>query len=312
MILSASRRTDIPAYYSDWFLHRLQEGFVCVRNPRNPHQISRISLSPDIVDCIVFWTKNPMPMMERLDELKSFHYYFQFTLTPYGNDVEPGVPSKRDVVLPAFRRLSEWIGAEKIIWRYDPILINEKYSVNYHIHAFQHIAEYLSGKTSRVTISFIDEHYRGVQINRKELALIPFPEETRIELSIQLAQIAQSYGMAIDICAESLDLQPYGIGQAHCIDGSLMSKIIGSPLYIEPDKTQRLACGCAASIDIGAYNTCRSGCRYCYANYSRSLAEENCSTHDPLSPLLSGEIADQDKITVRDVRSLKDRNRSRE
>ena len=136
MIISASRRTDIPAYYSDWFYNRIREGFVCVRNPMNFHQVSRISLSPDVVDGIVFWTKNPLPLMPRLEELRAYPFYFQFTLTPYGKDVEPGVPNKNDVILPAFQELSRQIGPERVIWRYDPILFTDHYTMDYHITSF--------------------------------------------------------------------------------------------------------------------------------------------------------------------------------
>ena len=128
MILSVSRRTDIPNYYSEWFFNRIKERFVYVRNPMNEHQISKIDLSPDVVDCIVFWTKNPEPMITRLDELSKYNYYFQFTLTGYGKDIECNVPHKRDKMIPIFQELSRKIGKQKVIWRYDPILFTKKYS----------------------------------------------------------------------------------------------------------------------------------------------------------------------------------------
>ena len=140
MILSASRRTDIPNYYSDWFFNRLQEGFLFVRNPYNPHQISRIDLSPETVDCIVFWTKNPEPILGRLEELEGYPYYFQFTLTGYGKDIEPNVPHKKEKMLSVFRELSGRIGSRRVIWRYDPILFTKKYSTAYHLRAFEQIA----------------------------------------------------------------------------------------------------------------------------------------------------------------------------
>lgn len=117
MILSVSRRTDVPAYYADWFLGRIEEGYACVRNPFNRHQVSRISLEPDVVDCIVFWTKNPVPMLDRLPLLERYMYYFQFTLTGYGKDVEPGLPDKKKILLPAFKALAGTIGAERAVWR---------------------------------------------------------------------------------------------------------------------------------------------------------------------------------------------------
>ena len=306
MIISASRRTDVPAYYSEWFINRVQAGFVYVRNPMNHHQVSRICLSPDVVDGIVFWTKNPLPMLGRLDELRDYMYYFQFSVTPYGEDVEPGIPSKREAILPAFKRLSDLIGADTVIWRYDPILINEKYSVDYHVRAFSKIAGELCGKTHRVTISFIDEDYRGVKSNVRELALSAFTEEMQVELSARLADIAHSHGLVIDTCAESLDLSQYGIGHARCINGELLSKLVGCPLVVVKDKTQRPECGCVTSIDIGAYNTCKSGCRYCYANYSANSVDGNYAGHDPTSPLISGGIGEHDRISERDARSCRD------
>lgn len=204
MIISASRRTDIPTYYSDWFFNRIKEGYVLVRNPMSIHQISRIKLTPDVVDGIVFWTKNPIPMLARLNELKDYMYYFQFTITPYGRDVEPNIPDKNDVILPAFKRLSELIGADRVVWRYDPIMISERYPIEYHIKAFGKIATELHDYAQKVTISFIDEDYRGVKSNIKELALHSFPSKTQTELSAKLAEIAHGYGLAIDTCAEKI------------------------------------------------------------------------------------------------------------
>ena len=156
MILSVSRRTDIPNYYSEWFYNRVKEGFLYVRNPMNAHQISEIKITPDVVDCIVFWTKNPSPMMKRLDEIKNYKYYFQFTLTGYGNDVEVNLPNKKTKMIPVFQELSEKIGREKVIWRYDPIFFSDRYTKEYHLKAFKSIAEALRGYTEKCVISFVD------------------------------------------------------------------------------------------------------------------------------------------------------------
>jgi len=198
MIISASRRNDIPSYYSDWFYKRIQEGFVLVRNPMNFRQISRISLSADVVDGIVFWTKNPIPMLDRLSELEKYMYYFQFSVTPYGSDIESNLPSKTETILPTFKKLSGLIGSDRVVWRYDPILINEKYTIDYHVRAFRKIAEELHGYTQKVTISFIDVDYRGVKSNINKLALHDFSQEAQIELASGLAEIAHSYDLTID------------------------------------------------------------------------------------------------------------------
>ena len=154
MILSVSRRTDIPNYFSEWFFNRIKEGFVYVRNPLNPHQVSKIDITQNVVDCIVFWTKNPEPMLNRLDELTSYNYYFQFTLTGYGKDVERNVPHKKEKMIPIFQELSKKIGMKKVIWRYDPIIFTKKYTPEYHLKAFEQIATALQGHTEKCVIRF--------------------------------------------------------------------------------------------------------------------------------------------------------------
>ena len=157
MILSASRRTDIPQYYASWFYRRLREGFVCVRNPMNPHRISRIPLSSAIVDCIVFWTKNPEGMLCSLSELEAYPYYFQFTLTGYGKEIELGLPDKKHL-LAVFKELSQRVGSERVVWRYDPIFISRRYPASYHLRAFEEIAKTLRGSADTVVISFLDAY----------------------------------------------------------------------------------------------------------------------------------------------------------
>ena len=303
MLLSASRRTDIPSYYADWFYNRIKEGFVMVRNPMNPRQISKINLSPEVVDGIVFWTKNPQPMISRLDELGDYMFYFQFTITPYGKDIEPNLPSKSDELLATFKTLSNTLGANRVIWRYDPILINKKYTFDYHTHAFGKIAEELQGYTRKVTISFIDVDYRGVKDNLAELALDEFPPVTQVELASRFAEIARKCGLMVDTCAENLNLSHLGIEHARCIDEILLGELLGCNLIVEKDKNQRFECACKTSIDIGMFNTCLNGCRYCYANYSPKLIDGNYEKHNPQSPLISGDVNEGDKINERVVKS---------
>ena len=249
MIISASRRTDIPTYYSKWFFNRLKEGYVLVRNPMNAHQISKIPLNPDVVDGIVFWTKNPIPMLEKLDMLRDYMYYFQFTLNSYAQDVETHIPSKQSHVIPAFKKLSDLIGPNRVIWRYDPILLNDTYTPEYHIRYFERIAKELSSYTKKCTISFID-FYRNTTRNVSGLSLHDFPQEIQRNLAKELAAIAHSYGLMIDTCAEGIELQEYGIEHARCIDDRLLSKLLGCPLEVGKDKSQRLECGCIESLDI--------------------------------------------------------------
>ena len=197
------------------------------------------------------------------------------------------------------------IGADRVIWRYDPILINEKYTIDYHVRMFAKMAELLYAHTRKVTISFIDEDYRGVKSNLSQLALRQFPPTVQAELSSKLADIARSFRLSIDTCAEGLQLEQFGIEHARCIDDRLLSRLLGCRLDLQKDKSQRLECGCMASIDIGMYNTCRNGCRYCYANYSSETVEERYMKHNPLSPLLSGDIGESDKISERKTKSCR-------
>jgi len=306
VIISASRRTDIPAHYSQWFFNRLKAGFVYVRNPMNPHRISEVSLSPDVVDAIVFWTKNPSPMLSRLDELSHIPYYFQFTLTPYGTDIEKYLPSKEEILIPSFQRLSSMIGKERVIWRYDPILLNDKYSMAYHIKCFRILCDKLADYTEKCTISFLDL-YRNMQSRIAPLEILsPSPDQAE-ELAATFSSIAKDHDLFIDTCAEAMDLTRYGIGYASCIDRQRLERIGNFKLTISRDPNQRSACGCVSSIDIGGYNSCPNGCIYCYANFNSSLVKDHLHQHDPLSPLLFGKVTDGDIISKRKMKSLCDR-----
>lgn len=302
MIVSVSRRTDIPCRYADWFFNRLHEGYALVRNPMRRHSVSRVPLGPGAVDCFVFWTKNPLPMLPRLGELGTTPFYFQFTLTPYGKDVEPGLPSKREILLPAFRTLAEKIGPERVIWRYDPILLTPRYTPEYHRRAFAEIAAALNGSTRRCTVSFCDDYSRS-RTRMEEFGLIRPGKDEMLRLLAALSQTARREGMALDTCAEPLDTASLGIPHAHCIDADLVASITGRPFRAPRDRSQRPACGCAASVDIGAYHTCPNGCRYCYATGSFDAAARSAARYDPDSPLLCSALAAEDTVTERSARS---------
>ncbi len=298
MIISASRRTDIPAFYSEWFFNRLREGYVLTRNPMNFHQISRVSLSPDAVDAIVFWTKNPTQMLSRLGELEKYPYYFQFTLTPYGPEIETGLPSKNQVIIPAFQTLSREIGRERVVWRYDPIFFSDQYSMEYHCKYFKVLASKLSPYTEKCTVSFLDL-YRNTERNLKPFGFVPENLQMQTDLLQRFAEIATECGIYIDTCAEVHDFGHLGVGHAHCIDQERIERIGGFELNVSRDENQRAACGCVSSIDIGMYNTCLNGCRYCYANYQESSIRKNVEMHDPRSPLLFGTVTERDVIRER-------------
>ena len=313
MILSVSRRTDIPNYYSDWFYNRIKEGFLYVKNPINTHQVSRIELSPDLVDCIVFWTKNPEPMMARLHELDDYAYFFQFTLTGYGYDIEPNVPHKKNKMIPVFQKLSDMIGSSRVVWRYDPILFNGIYTEAYHLQAYEQIAEALTGYTKKCIISFVDT-YTKTKSAMKALKIHDplsantyedsgYPETLKVFAS-ELSKIAHRNGMDIAACAEKIDLSDCGIFHSCCIDKALVEEITGYIINVGKDRNQRTECSCVESIEIGTYHTCLNGCKYCYANDSREKAEKNFESYDADSPLLCGRIEEGDKITERKVKRL--------
>lgn len=309
MILSVSRRTDIPNYYSEWFFNRIKEGFVFVRNPMNIHQVSKIDITPEMVDCIVFWTKNPEPMLNRLDELSLYNYYFQFTLTGYGKDIECNVPHKKEKMIPVFQELSQKIGMKKVIWRYDPIIFTKKYTPEYHLKAFEQIATALKGYTEKCVISFVDVYAKNKK-NMETLDSYEVDKDTQLAFAKKIAEIAKNNGMTIGSCAESIDLDECGIEHNCCIDKKLIESIIGCRLKVEKDKNQRQECGCIESVEIGTYNTCKNGCKYCYANDSEESVENNCSKYDPKSPILCGKLDGNDKITERKVKSLKEQQLS--
>jgi len=297
MIISASRRTDIPAFYGEWLFNRLRAGFVLAPNPMNRHQVSRISLDPADVDCIVFWTKNPAPLVPELDRLRDFCFYFQFTLNPYGPDLESNLPAKSRLV-DTFRRLADKIGPERVIWRYDPILVTPQYTPAWHEAMFAEYCRQLHQDTRRCTISFYDS-YRKSDRNLAALGPQPLDEAARRRLAGAMAAAARECHLALDTCAETIDLREYGIGHAACIDIKLIEQLKHVRLQAGKDKNQRPACGCAASLDIGCYNTCPHGCRYCYANANYRQASANRQAHDPASPLLTGHLADDAVIYPR-------------
>ena len=292
MIINTGQRTDIPAFYAEWFANRLKEGYVCVRNPYNQSQVSRYRLDPSVVDVIGFCTKNPAPMFPHMDLLKDYGQYWFVTITPYGRDIEPNVPDKHRL-LDDFRRLSNMVGIHSIGWRYDPIFVSERYTMEYHIHAFEQIACGLDGYTETVVISFIDL-YPKVRRNFPEAREVT--KEQRLLLGRELIRIASTHGMTVRPCAEGDELAPYGADCGGCMRISDYEKAIGKSLRVPKKKGARAECSCYLACDIGAYNTCRHLCRYCYANAEPEKVLALSRLHDPVSPFLIGTYMDGDKI----------------
>ncbi|AVP65199.1 DUF1848 domain-containing protein [Clostridium sporogenes] len=303
MILSVSRRTDIPAFYSEWFFNRVKEGFALVRNPFNTKQISRINLSPKVIDCIVFWTKNPKKMIKRLDEIKEYNYYFQFTLNSYDKTLEKNLPKKK-YLINTFIELSQKIGKDKVIWRYDPIILTDKFTKEYHYKWFEYLAKTLSPYTNKCIISFLDL-YKKTEHNLKKINVLPLNKDDMIGLADKFSKIASKYNLIIETCSEEIELSKVNINHGKCIDDTLISHIIGEKLYIDKDPNQRKICGCVKSIDIGAYNTCNHDCLYCYANFNREMVEKNMLKYSPKSPLLFGNLYGDEQIIDRKIKSYR-------
>lgn len=292
MIINTGQRTDIPAFYSEWFANRLRAGFVCVRNPYDPQQVSRYRLDPSVVDVIGFCTKNPAPMFPHMPLLLPYGQYWFVTLTPYGRDIEPNVPDKHRL-LDDFKRLSDLVGIHSIGWRYDPILLSERYTVDYHLRAFEKMARALEGCTRTVVISFIDL-YPKVRRNFPEAREVP--KAQRLALGRAIVEMAGARGMTVKPCAEGDALAAYGADCGGCMRISDYERAIGKRLNAPKRKGARAECACYLACDIGAYNTCRHLCRYCYANAEPGVVLAQSRLHDPESPFLIGNYMEGDRI----------------
>lgn len=293
LIISASRRTDIPAFYTEWFINRINEGYCTVVNPFNRNQVSYVSLQPEDVDVIVFWTKNANPLLPYLSmlERKGFKYYFQYTINGYQREFEKHVPGLEQTI-KTFAQVSEKLGPEKIIWRYDPICISNITDYEYHRNQFCHIAKELKNITKHVVISVVDEYKKAIA-NFKRLRNNGIIVKTDIkgdkfdQLMRQFVDIVKENNMEIYSCAEVLDLAPYGISAGKCIDHEYIKRVFNIDVSPLKDKSQRLECGCIQSKDIGAYDTCLHGCSYCYAG-TINTGLNNKNLHDVHSPSIIG------------------------
>ena len=292
MIVSASRRTDIPAFFAPWFMNRVRAGYCLVPNPFNPKQVSRVSLLPEDVDAFVFWSKNPQPMIEHLPELDSlgYAYYFLFTLNDYPIELEPKLPALARR-LATFKTLSERLGPDRVVWRYDPIVISTATPHDYHRERFSRLSRELSGYTRRVIVSIV-HFYRKTDRRLSELE----PNGIRFDrgaggrpetvaLLAHMGGVAAAHGMRIQSCAQEQDYTGAGVSPGACIDVGLVS-LLGRPAPHDKDPGQRAACRCVVSRDIGVNDTCLHGCRYCYATRDNELAPQRFTTYDPLSPAL--------------------------
>lgn len=305
MIIQTGMRTDIPAFYAEWFFNRIREGFVLVRNPYNPSQVTKYSLSPEVVDIIAFCTKNPAPMLPHMDALKPYGQYWFVTITPYGKEIEPNV-SNKEKVMEDFKSLSDIVGVDCICWRYDPIFVDDEYSVQWHISEFEKMAETLYGYTKYCVISFIDI-YKKVKRNFPNAREVS--KQDRITLGKELIRIANRYGMTIRTCAEGNELEPFGADCSGCMTVNIFETAVHSHLDVPKRKNNQRngQCACLLGVDIGAYDTCGHLCKYCYANTNAALVKENMRKHNPASPFLLEENMPGDIIHEAQQKSWIDR-----
>ena len=302
MIVNTGQRTDIPAFYAEWFENRLRAGFVLVRNPYNPKSVTRYSLSPDVVDLIGFCTKNPAPMLPRMDLLKPYGQFWYVTVTPYGPEIEPRVPDKRRV-LEDFRRLSDIVGPDRVGWRYDPVFVSDAWPAERHLRAFEATARALAGYTHDAVISFIDL-YEKTRRNFPEARAVG--REDRLALGKAFVDIARQCGMTVRPCAEGDELAPFGADCGGCMTLAMYERALGCRLKAPAWTPARKECACYLGGDIGAYNTCGHLCRYCYANYDARTVRANMARHDPASPLLVGHLMPDDQVRDAKQRSWRD------
>lgn len=294
MILNVSGRTDIPAFYSDWFYNRYKQGFVDVRNPFFKEKISRIYFSD--VDLIVFCTKNPIPILKYLKEFDK-PILFHITLTPYKKDIEPNLPPKGKII-EAIKQVSNIIGIDNIYVRYDPILINDKYTIDYHVASFDHMCKLLNGYVKHIIISFIDD-YKNVRNNKDVLNLKNLTKEDYKQIGVNFSKSAKENNMTVQTCSEKENLTEYGFIKRDCVDFNLAYKMTRKTNLKKWTSRNNKYCNCVNMVDIGVYNTCKHFCKYCYANYDEKKVITNFNNHNPNSSLLIGNLECNDIITVR-------------
>jgi hypothetical protein len=291
MIISASRRTDIPAFYTPWFMERLREGYCLVPNPFNPNQVSRVSLLAEEVKLIVFWTRNPLPLMPYLPEMdrRGYQYYFLYTVMDNPRTIDRHSPTLNQS-LETFQTLADRIGRQKVIWRYDPILFTSHSTIPFHLEKVAHISEVLKGYTDRCVISFaqiynkVRNRLKILEEHGMELHLPPDSEVT--EFLSKIFNLTASNQMEVYSCAQEKHWEGYGIRPGKCIDGALIKQVFQIEVGHKKDPSQRKACGCIISKDIGMYDTCLYECLYCYATTHFETARRNHSRLDPSSPSL--------------------------
>lgn len=285
-----SGRTDIVAFYTKWFMNRYKEGYVDVRNPFYPKLVSRIYFKD--VDLIMFCTKNPIPIIPYLKEIKH-KILFHVTLTPYHKEIEPNVPPK-GLIINAIKEVSKTIGIDNVYVRYDPIFLSSKYNVKYHEKAFDNMCNLLSGYVKHVIVSFMDE-YKNTIKNKSILKYRKYTEKDYELIGESFGKSAEKNNMTVQTCFEEKTLTEFGFINRQCLTKELAYNLTGKKYRL----WQARKCKCVEMTDIGTYNSCKHHCKYCYANFDESQIEENYNKHDPNSSLLIGHVKDDDEIKIK-------------
>lgn len=307
MIINTGGRTDTVQYYTEWLLNRFREGFVYTRNPLFPNKVTRYELSPDKVDAIVFCSKNYEPILENLSEITDkYNTYFHYTITAYDKDIEPRVPSIEKSI-ETLLRLENIVGKNRIAWRYDPVLLTDKYTIDYHLQTFEMMSARLSGHIDRCIFSFV-EMYKKLSLNMPELK--PMTEDEKLILAKGMGNIAAKYNIYLQTCATNGDYTNFGIHPSGCMTLDILGKANGIKFKNLKHKGNRKHCNCIETRDIGAYDTCPNGCKYCYANATPAKAVENFKIHNKTSPILLGEIKETDTIQQGNQKSFIDSDKN--
>lgn len=303
MILNTGGRTDTVQYFSEWLLNRFAAGYALSRNPFYPSVVNAVSLDPATVDVVVFCSKDYRPLLPRLHEITSrFRCYFHYTITAYGIDIEPRVPSIDDSMRTLIE-LSDRVGARRVAWRYDPVLLTDKYTIGYHLHTFESMTARLAPHVDRCIFSFV-LMYKKLEANMPELR--PLTADEKATLAQGMGAIARRYGMTLQTCATDIDFAPCGIQHSGCMTASIFEQAFDIRFRKVAHRGNRPHCRCMESRGLGDYNTCLNGCRYCYANADHALALRNYSRHDPASPLLLGHLLPTDTVVPIRQQSLLD------
>lgn len=293
MIVSVSRRTDVPAFHFEWFMNRLRAGYALSRNPMCQKRVHRIPLTTSDVDLLCFITKNPSPCIPHLRKVMDMGYEmsFQITVNPYGRALEPNVPPLDDVI-ESFRDVSRMIGSDRTVWRYDPVVFGKGFDIRFHIEMFEYIASRLQGYTERCVFSFLGcyEKHEGLVMSGR---LREVSGEERLSFLESIPRLASRHGIEMSNCCPDSDLSGYGVATRGCVDAQAL-KEWGIP-YDAGRYAVRDNCRCVKMVDIGAYDTCSHDCIYCYANRMDHVRRSS-RRYDPKSELLYGVVEPDDEI----------------